>query len=59
VDEELWAVILAGGIGSRFWPLSSSARPKQVLALVSERPLIAEAVAAPRSRWFPGNESSS
>jgi mannose-1-phosphate guanylyltransferase len=45
VDEELWAVILAGGIGSRFWPLSSSHRPKQVLALVSERPLIAEAVA--------------
>ncbi len=45
LDEELWAVILAGGIGSRFWPLSSSTRPKQVLALVSERPLIAEAVA--------------
>lgn len=45
VDEELWAVILAGGIGSRFWPLSSSNRPKQVLALVSERPLIAESVA--------------
>jgi mannose-1-phosphate guanylyltransferase len=44
LDEELWAVILAGGIGSRFWPLSSSQRPKQVLALVSERPLIAETV---------------
>jgi len=41
----LWAVILAGGIGSRFWPLSSPGRPKQLLALVSERPLIAEAVA--------------
>ena len=45
LDEELWAVILAGGIGSRFWPLSSSERPKQVLALVIERPLIAETVA--------------
>jgi mannose-1-phosphate guanylyltransferase len=45
LDEELWAVILAGGIGSRFWPLSSSERPKQVLALVSDRPLIAETVA--------------
>lgn len=41
----MWAVILAGGIGSRFWPLSSPERPKQVLALVSERPLIAETVA--------------
>jgi len=45
LDQDLWAVILAGGIGSRFWPLSSSQRPKQVLALVSERPLIAETVA--------------
>jgi mannose-1-phosphate guanylyltransferase len=45
VDSELWAVILAGGIGSRFWPLSSPERPKQVLALVSESPLIAETVA--------------
>jgi mannose-1-phosphate guanylyltransferase len=45
LDEELWAVVLAGGIGSRFWPLSSSHRPKQVLALVSDRPLIAETVA--------------
>lgn len=45
IDEELWAVILAGGIGSRFWPLSSPERPKQVLALVSEKPLIAETVA--------------
>ena len=43
-DASLWGVILAGGIGSRFWPLSSPDRPKQVLALVSERPLIAEAV---------------
>jgi mannose-1-phosphate guanylyltransferase len=43
-DAPLWAVILAGGIGSRFWPLSSPGRPKQVLALVSERPLLAETV---------------
>lgn len=41
----LWAVVFAGGIGSRFWPLSSPARPKQLLALVGERPLIAETVA--------------
>lgn len=43
-DASLWGVILAGGIGSRFWPLSSPERPKQVLALVSERPLITETV---------------
>ena len=28
-----WAVILAGGSGSRFWPLSTPSRPKQLLPL--------------------------
>jgi mannose-1-phosphate guanylyltransferase len=37
-------VILAGGIGSRFWPASTPARPKQLLALASERPLIVDTV---------------
>lgn len=32
-----WAVILAGGSGTRFWPLSSPARPKQLLPLVGPR----------------------
>jgi mannose-1-phosphate guanylyltransferase len=32
-----WAVILAGGSGSRFWPLSSRARPKQLLPLAGTR----------------------
>ena len=36
------AVILAGGSGTRFWPLSRAKRPKQFLALVTERTLIAE-----------------
>ena len=40
----LWAVVLAGGIGSRFWPLSSPERPKQLLSLVGDRPLIADTV---------------
>jgi mannose-1-phosphate guanylyltransferase len=32
-----WAVILAGGVGSRFWPLSTPHRPKQLLPLVGDR----------------------
>jgi mannose-1-phosphate guanylyltransferase len=40
----LWAIVLAGGIGSRFWPLSTPERPKQLLALVGARPLIAETI---------------
>ncbi|MDQ6738197.1 MAG: sugar phosphate nucleotidyltransferase [Gemmatimonadota bacterium] len=38
---EPWAVVLAGGVGSRFWPLSTPSRPKQLLPLVDERPLLA------------------
>ncbi len=37
-----WAVVLAGGVGSRFWPLSTLERPKQLLPLVSSRPLLVE-----------------
>jgi mannose-1-phosphate guanylyltransferase len=43
-ELSLWAVVFAGGIGSRFWPLSTPERPKQLLALVGDRPLIAETV---------------
>lgn len=36
------AVIMAGGIGSRFWPLSRENRPKQFLPIVSEQSMIEE-----------------
>jgi len=35
---------MAGGKGERFWPLSTSKHPKQLLALVGDKPLIAQAV---------------
>ena len=37
-----FALILAGGSGERFWPLSRRARPKQLLALFSKKTLIEE-----------------
>jgi len=37
---ELVAVIMAGGAGTRFWPLSTEARPKQFLRLFGERSLL-------------------
>jgi mannose-1-phosphate guanylyltransferase len=37
-----WAVVLAGGVGSRFWPLSTPERPKQLLPLVTEHPLLVD-----------------
>lgn len=39
-----WAVVLAGGMGSRFWPLSSAERPKQLLPLAGTQPLLADTV---------------
>lgn len=42
--SSMWAVVFAGGIGSRFWPLSTPARPKPLLALVSGSPLLADTV---------------
>lgn len=39
------AVIIAGGSGTRFWPLSSENRPKQFLALFGERTMLQETCA--------------
>ena len=39
-----WAVILAGGSGSRFWPLSTPTTPKQLLPLAGPRSTAEEAV---------------
>jgi mannose-1-phosphate guanylyltransferase len=41
----IYALILAGGSGERFWPLSRRNRPKQLLRLVSERTLLEETIA--------------
>lgn len=42
--SELKAIIMAGGSGTRFWPLSRKYRPKQLLSLFGERSLLQEAV---------------
>jgi mannose-1-phosphate guanylyltransferase len=39
-----WAVILAGGSGTRFWPLSTPDDPKQLLPLAGPRSTAQEAV---------------
>ncbi|MDQ3624013.1 MAG: sugar phosphate nucleotidyltransferase, partial [Verrucomicrobiota bacterium] len=36
----IYVLILAGGSGERFWPLSRKARPKQLLALFSEETML-------------------
>ncbi|MBI4419373.1 MAG: mannose-1-phosphate guanylyltransferase [Gemmatimonadetes bacterium] len=39
-----WAAVLAGGSGTRFWPLSTSDTPKQMLPLVGRDPLLVQTV---------------
>jgi mannose-1-phosphate guanylyltransferase len=45
MSQPIYALILAGGSGERFWPVSRRTRPKQLLKLVSERTLLGETVA--------------
>ena len=40
----MYCVIMAGGKGSRFWPRSRAALPKQLLDIVSDRTLIQQTV---------------
>lgn len=52
------AVVLAGGRGERFWPLSRRSRPKQFLPLLGGRSMLAETldrlngVVEPGDRWI-------
>ena len=34
MQSKYYAIIMAGGIGSRFWPLSRTKRPKQFLDIL-------------------------
>jgi mannose-1-phosphate guanylyltransferase len=45
MSNPIYALILAGGSGERFWPLSRRARPKQLLRLISKQTLLEETVA--------------
>lgn len=42
--EHIYAAILAGGSGQRFWPLSRELKPKQLLSMFGQESLIAQAV---------------
>jgi mannose-1-phosphate guanylyltransferase len=45
MPNPIYALILAGGSGERFWPLSRRARPKQLLRLVSKQTLLEQTLA--------------
>lgn len=41
---EIYAVIMAGGVGSRFWPRSKEKTPKQLLRIFGEKTMIQDTV---------------
>ena len=38
----MFAVIMCGGSGTRFWPLSRKDRPKQFLNIFGKEPMVVE-----------------
>ncbi len=42
--NSVYGVILAGGRGERFWPLSTANRPKQFLRLISDKMMLEETI---------------
>jgi len=44
MSNSFYALVLAGGSGTRFWPLSRKVRPKQLLALFNENTLLEETI---------------
>jgi mannose-1-phosphate guanylyltransferase len=61
--SSLHVVVLAGGKGTRFWPLSTPQRPKQFLRLFDDRSLLRAAVervlplVGPERVWISTDES--
>ena len=53
--NNLYAVILAGGSGTRFWPLSRAKNPKQFLNLVGRQSLLQQTLARVRPLVPPEN----
>lgn len=49
LDNDFYAVVMAGGRGARFWPLGRRNRPKQLLKLTGEKTMLEDTVL----RLFP------
>jgi mannose-1-phosphate guanylyltransferase/mannose-6-phosphate isomerase len=55
--KPFYAVILAGGIGSRFWPLSRGTSPKQLLRVAGDESLLTATIKRIRPLIPPANIS--
>ena len=44
MDNHYYAVVMAGGGGTRLWPLSRRSRPKQMLPLITDQSLFQSSI---------------
>ena len=64
LPDNLFAVILAGGSGVRFWPLSRETWPKQMLQIVGEDTLLRQTIkringfVPPKNIWIVTTEDT-
>ncbi|MFA5088819.1 MAG: mannose-1-phosphate guanylyltransferase [Candidatus Omnitrophota bacterium] len=54
-QRDVYAVVLAGGLGTRFWPLSRESCPKQFLPIFGGRSLFQETLLRIKDQARPGN----
>ncbi len=53
----MYGIILAGGSGSRLWPLSRELYPKQLLNIISDKSLL-QSTFERLTRWHEGKSDS-
>lgn len=53
MDKDNYAVIMAGGIGSRFWPMSTSAFPKQFIDMLGTGKSLLQQTFARIAKFIP------
>ncbi len=56
--DHVYAVIMAGGSGERFWPLSTPDCPKQFLRLLDEKSLLRGTRRAPKGGCPPSGSAA-
>ena len=40
MNKKMYHIIMCGGVGSRFWPMSTTKMPKQFLKLIGDKSLL-------------------
>lgn len=53
MTTQWYAIILAGGVGERLWPLSTPEKPKQLLSINGKESLLEETILRARAAGFP------